>query len=74
MPLESVRVVLREVPAPHFATGDVTITEHSPRPPSSPDDTMVPSWGSRKEHMDDHVSGMVVSATNNLDASIRLYP
>jgi len=29
-PLSNIRVVLREVPATHFAAGDVTIAERSP--------------------------------------------
>lgn len=30
-PRESVRVILREVPATHFAAGDVTVAERSAR-------------------------------------------
>ena len=36
-PQDAVRVVLREVPATHFAAGDVTIAERStPRPEQRP--------------------------------------
>jgi 4-oxalocrotonate tautomerase len=34
-PVESVRVVIREVPATHWAAGDVTIAERRARHPSA---------------------------------------
>lgn len=36
-PLESIRVVVREVPATHWAAGDVTIAERRGESPAGPD-------------------------------------
>lgn len=38
-PIDSIRVVVREVPATHWAAGDVTIAEREARGATGPDST-----------------------------------